>query len=82
MQEKYVNYANFAAYVEAGVIQSFYLVPFPMAKGWAIWAQGTNGLEYVLERARGDQRRFASADTAIEAIKGFGWRKPVTVHLD
>lgn len=82
MNEKSVNYANLAGYVEAGAISAVFLVPFPMVKGWALWAQASNGQEYVLETARGDQRRFASADTAIDAVRGLGWRKPVTLHLD
>lgn len=82
MQEKYVNYANLASYVDAGAVASVFLVRFPMSKGWAVWAQTLNGQDLVLETARGEQRRFASADTAIEAIKGLGWRKPVTLHLE
>lgn len=82
MQEKQVNYANLAGYVEAGAVQAMFLVPFPMGKGWAIWAETANGIDLVLETARGEQRRFASADTAIEAIRGLGWRKPVLLHLE
>lgn len=77
---KPVNYANLEAYVEAGVIAAFWMIPFPMAKGWSVHATGTNGQAYFLESARHDVRRFAAADTAIDAIRGLGWHQPITVR--
>lgn len=79
---KLVNYANFSGYVEADAIRSMYLVPFPMAKGYAIWGETANGIELCLETTRREQRRFASADTALETIRGMGWKRPVLVHTE
>lgn len=82
MQTKFVNIATMKDFIEAGVIDEMYLVPFPMKEGYAMIGRGANGMEYPLQVTRGEQRCYASVDTAINGVKSLGWRKPVTVHLD
>lgn len=82
MQQKFVNLTTLKEFIEAGVIQEMYLVPFPMQDGYSLIGRGANGTDYSLQVTRGEQRRYASVDTAINGLKSLGWRNPVTVHLD
>ena len=79
--QKQMSIAHMEEMVELGAIAAVFVVPFPMSEKWALWAQASNGTEYVLTTARGEQREFASLKTVVEVLRAAGWRKPVTLHL-
>lgn len=80
--QKRISLSGAGEAIELGAIEAVYVVPFPMSDKWALWFLATNGTEYVLDTVRGEQREFASLKTVVEVLKGLGWRKPVTLHLE
>jgi len=80
--QKRISLSGLEEAVDLGAIEAVYVVPFPMSEKWALWFRASNGTEYVLETVRGEQREFASLKTVVEVLKGLGWRKPITLHLE
>ena len=77
-----ISVSKLEEYIDFGIVSAVYLVPMPMVPKWALWVSCNNGSELVLTTARGEDRQFASLNTAVELLKLVGWRRPVTLHLD
>lgn len=77
-----ISVSKLEEYIDFGIVTAVYLVPMPMVPKWALWVSCNNGAELVLTTARGDDRQFASLNTAVELLKLVGWHRPVTLHLD
>lgn len=78
----HITVSQLTDYCRIGVVNSAYLVPFPMRGGYSIWVQLNGGDEFSLMTARGEQRFFKSADTALDTLRVAGFRRPVTVHTE